>query len=115
MPFAFASTVDRSTDLPDGRALRFRVQPLFKKYSVFPKTQISLYPQSSCSTEGRFANVTNAGRDAVDADGACDESVCRRTAKSCGPDASTPASSLQIFRKRRWQESRSPGRARYKP
>ena len=43
--------------------------------------------------EGRIAIVTDAGWDAVDAGGATDESACRRTAKSCGPDASTPASS----------------------
>jgi hypothetical protein len=36
----------------------------------------------------------------MDADDAADESVILRTAKSCGPDASTPASSLteEIFR-----------------
>jgi hypothetical protein len=38
--------------------------------------------------------VTNAGWDAVDAGGAADESTGLRTAKSCGPDASTLASSL---------------------
>ena len=45
--------------------------------------------------EGRIAIVTDAGRDVVDAAGAADESACLRTAKSCGPDASTPASSLR--------------------
>ena len=35
------------------------------------------------------------GRDAVDAGGAKDEGACLRTAKSCGSDASTPASSLR--------------------
>ena len=45
--------------------------------------------------EGRFAIVTDAGRDAVDADGAFDERRLRRTAKSCGPDAPTLASSLR--------------------
>jgi hypothetical protein len=44
-------------------------------------------------TEGRLAIVTNAGRDAVDADGAADERRLRWTAKSCGPDAPTLASS----------------------
>ena len=50
-----------------------------------------------------------------------------RTAKTCGPDASVLASSWRRFflarpgsdkiliRRRRWQESRSPGRSRYKP
>ena len=44
--------------------------------------------------EGRIAIVTDAGRDAVDARGASDEGIGLRTAKSCGPDASTLASSL---------------------
>jgi hypothetical protein len=44
--------------------------------------------------EGRIAIVTDAGRDAVDAGGASDEGVCLRTAKSCGPDASTLAFKL---------------------
>ena len=51
------------------------VQPLLQKYSDFPKTQISLYPLPSRPTEGRLAIVTDAGRDAVDADGAKDEST----------------------------------------
>ena len=46
---------------------------------------------------GALAIVTNAGRDAVDAGGATDERIelSWRTAKTCGPDASTPASSLR--------------------
>jgi hypothetical protein len=49
-------------------------------------------------------NVINAGWDAVDADGAMDERRLRRTVKSCGSDASTPASSWwKQFRGRRWQ------------
>jgi hypothetical protein len=44
------------------------VQPLLKKYSDFQKSQISLYPSLSCPTEGRFAIVTDAGQDAVDAE-----------------------------------------------
>jgi hypothetical protein len=42
--------------------------------------------------EGRFAIVTNVERDAMDADSADDERHLRRTAKSCGSDASTLAS-----------------------
>ena len=37
--------------------------------------------------EGRFAIVTNVGRDAVDAGCATDECAMWRTAKSCRPDA----------------------------
>ena len=44
-------------------------------------------------SEGRIAIVTDAGWDAVDAGGAADESAGLRTAKSCGPDAPTLASS----------------------
>jgi len=41
--------------------------------------------------------VTDVERDAVDADGAFDERRSMRTAKSCGPDASTLASSLRKY------------------
>ena len=44
-------------------------------------------------TEGRLAIVTDAGRDAVDAGGALTKALGLRTAKSCGPDAPTLASS----------------------
>jgi hypothetical protein len=42
-------------------------------------------------TEGRLAIVTDAGRDAVDADGAARRAAPMRTAKSCGPDVPTLA------------------------
>jgi hypothetical protein len=51
------------------------VQPLPKKYSVFPKSQITLYPPPSTPLKGRIAIVTDAGLDAVAASGASDESV----------------------------------------
>jgi hypothetical protein len=51
-----------------GQFIGPRVQPLSKKYSDFPKTQITLYPPPSRPTEGRLAIVTAAGRGAVDAD-----------------------------------------------
>jgi hypothetical protein len=51
----------------------------------------------SCPTRGALRNVINAGWDAVDAGSAQDGSGGLRTAKSCGSDASTPASS------QRWQ------------
>jgi hypothetical protein len=51
------------------------VQSLPKKYSGFPKSQISLYPQPSTPLEGRIAIVTDAGLDAMAASGASDESV----------------------------------------
>jgi hypothetical protein len=56
--------------------------------------------------EGRIAIVTDAGRDAVDAGSAFDEGAGLRTAKSCGPDVPTLASSWwKRFRWRWWQTS----------
>jgi hypothetical protein len=56
----------------------------------------------SSHQEGRIAIATNAGRDAMDADALLDEQRMKRTAKSCGPDASTLASSSwNYFRWRR--------------
>jgi hypothetical protein len=51
------------------------VQPRSKKYSDFPKTQITLYSSPSTPLEGRIAIVRDAGLDAMDAGGASDESV----------------------------------------
>src|SRR3984893_18827673 len=45
---------------------------------------------------GALAIVTNAGRDGLDAGGATDERTDGRTAKTCGPDAPTLASSWRI-------------------
>jgi len=51
------------------------VQSHLKKYSGFPKSQISLYPPPSTPPKGRIAIVTDAGLDAVAAGGASDESA----------------------------------------
>jgi hypothetical protein len=59
-------------------------------------------------SEGRLAIVTDAGRDAVDAGGAKDESAGMRTAKTCGPDAPTLAASSR--RGARATVARKPGR-----
>src|SRR5437762_10092153 len=58
-----------------------------------------------------MAVVTDAGRDAVDADGAFDEQHVRRTAKSCGSDAPTLASSFAVNARRRWQQSPVTGKS----
>src|SRR5258708_11274286 len=60
----------RSGDLPVGQKT---VQPRLQKYSCFVPTQITSLITPSRPTEGRFAVVTNAGWDAVDAGGAEDE------------------------------------------
>ena len=76
-----------------------RVQPHLQKNSEFPNFLLAarpkslLYPPPSCPTEGRLEIVTDAGQDAVDADALTDERRLMRTAKSCGPDAPTLASS----------------------
>ena len=51
------------------------VQPPIQKDSVSRLPQIKIITPRSRPTEGRLAIVTNAGRDAVDADGASDESA----------------------------------------
>jgi hypothetical protein len=69
------------------------VQSCLQKYSASPPPQIKITTSViSPFYKGRFAIVTDVRRDAVDAEGADDERRLRRTAKSCGPDASTPAS-----------------------
>ena len=119
---------------------------LFPKIFPFPPDPNQIYkPRRLVPLEGRIAIVTDAGRDAVDAaalgargDGRAgphgpvsdqwraDERCLLRTAKSCGPDASTPASSLRrfcepdradktIFADDGDKQARSPGRARNKP
>jgi hypothetical protein len=58
-----------------------RIKPILpvqshpKKYSDFPKPQITLYPPPSTPHEGRIAIVTDAGLDAMAASGASDESA----------------------------------------
>jgi hypothetical protein len=67
--------VSCATDLPVGLFGDTRVKPLSKKYSDFQKTQISSITSAVPSHRGALRNVINAGRDAVDADGAFDESA----------------------------------------
>jgi hypothetical protein len=72
-------TVSARPRQPDGQitglSSEVPVQPLLKKYSDFQKSQIALYPPPSRPTRGALAIVTDAGRDAVDASGATDESA----------------------------------------
>jgi len=93
------------------------VQSCLQKYFGSRLTQIkSISLAVSSLMRGVSRSSRNAGRDAVDAAGALTNALTR-TAKSCGPDASTPASSL-------WsnnsasdgdKKARSPGRVRRKP
>src|SRR5258705_9691292 len=70
------------------------VQPHLQKYFTSRLPQISNISLTVLSHRGALRNVINAGRDAVDADGAQDEGANSRTAKSCGPDSPTLESSL---------------------
>jgi hypothetical protein len=101
------------------RAVRLRA-PIF--ISEFTKYRLRAHPNQlylfgrPVPLEGRFAIVTSAGRDAVDADGASDEGAGRGRR------------SRVVLTPRRWcqvrggnstgdggKRARSPGRARYKP
>jgi hypothetical protein len=53
--------------------LIWAVQPGLQKHFRSRFTQIKIITAPSRPNEGRLAIVTNAGRDAVDADGAADE------------------------------------------
>jgi hypothetical protein len=121
------------------------VQPFLEKYSAFTLAKINSISAAVSSPEGRLAIVTDAGRDAVDATAsarnrgrravlrareqltACRRTAVLRTAKSCGPDAPTLASSFaetpfaqpgvtrQYPQGDGGKKARSPGRARSKP
>jgi hypothetical protein len=80
---------------PTGKSVTCLSSPLCKNIPLRRTPKSNLYPSPSRPPEGRLAIVTDAGRDAMDAGGASDEGAGLRTAKSCGPDASTPASSLR--------------------
>jgi hypothetical protein len=59
------------TGLPDGQispSAKFLSSPFRKNISVFPKPKSSYMIRRPASLEGRFAIVTDARRDAVDAE-----------------------------------------------
>jgi hypothetical protein len=65
--------------LPDGQIKRSssksKSSPEAKNIPLSPLLKSILKVRRPVPTEGRLAIVTNAGRDAVDADGASDESA----------------------------------------
>src|ERR1700730_13584675 len=83
-----------------GKSVICPVHPRLQKYFGSRFTQITFITLASRPKRGAFRDRHGRwARDAVDAGGAEDESADLRTAKSCGPDASTPASSwLESFR-----------------
>jgi hypothetical protein len=90
--------------------------PKIKIFLFYRNTNQPYIHAIPSQAKGRFANVKNAGRAAVDAGSATDEGAFLRTAKTCGPGMATHMPS-------RWRQfagdgvnqARSPGRARYKP
>jgi hypothetical protein len=143
-PPAISST-NQPLICPTGCSAQIVSSPFRKNILVFRIPKSVLYSCRSVPHEGRFAIVTNAGRNAVDAAasgvrrdrradlssvsdvGHARRTALMRTTKACGPDASTPASSLSggvlspTGRTRHLpqgdgdKKARSPGRARYKP
>jgi hypothetical protein len=85
------------------------VVPLCRRRAALLKAPNQHHPPACpvLDQEGRFAIVERRVRDAVDALATQDRAALTRTAKSCGPDAPTLASSFAglIPRKRRWQKS----------
>src|SRR5450432_1124158 len=105
-------------DLPDRLSGDFDVESCLQKYFASPVGQIiSTSSRHPTPPEGRIAIVTDAGWVAVDAAAFCVRRDCRasrktlerspacgremqsRTAKSCGPDAPTLASSFAELRR----------------
>ena len=78
---------------PTGCPAIFVSSPFSQNFSLSRLVETGIERIIPSQTEGRFAIVTDVGRDAVDAGGAADESAGLWTAKSCGPDAPTLASS----------------------
>jgi hypothetical protein len=69
-----AEQADGLSSLPDGQISGEPVQPFSQKYSASRFAQItSKTPAIPSHSEGRFAIVTDVGRDAVDAGCATDE------------------------------------------
>jgi hypothetical protein len=146
-----ASSTGRMNDLPQvicpsGGLSTGVSSPISKNISLHPSGKSSLQIRAIPShTEGRIAIVTDAGWDAVDAAAFCargdrragsyvpvsdhqasGREMLQRTAKSCGPDAPTLASSLRsgvgptglrqnISADDGGKRARSPRRARHKP
>jgi hypothetical protein len=89
---------------------------VFPNFSLAARPKSLLYPPPSRPTQRGVAQRHERGA-GCDGRGCADgRSARRRTAKACGPDIAVLVSSLARRRaRRRWQNSRSPGRARYKP
>jgi hypothetical protein len=88
MPSSCPASAGKSLSLVDPASSPFCKNILLRSS---PKSLLKLAP--SCPAEGRLAIVTNVGAGCGGRGCALDEWRLRRTAKSCGPDAPTLASS----------------------
>jgi hypothetical protein len=91
--------------VPDGQISESCPVPFAKIFGFAADPNQQYIAHRPVPQRGARAIVTDAGRDAVDIDGAEDDRRLRWTAKSCGPDAPTLVSSWRVNRKRRWQTS----------
>src|SRR5665213_199859 len=99
-----------------GKSLICLSSPICKNIFISFRPKSPAYNGRLIPHEGALAIVTNVGMGCGGRRCAFDEQRRSRTAKSCGPDAPMLASSrAEVSARRRWQQSRSPGRARYKP
>jgi len=94
-----------------------RVQPLSQKKFWFSESNHFIDRSIPSHREGRFAIVTNVGTGCDGRGGAFDErrSSGRRSRVVLTPRRWRQVPEKQASQGRRWQESRSPGRARRKP
>jgi hypothetical protein len=110
------SDVRVKSNLSNGIKLFLPVQsPLSKIFRFAPAPNHFHTSRHPVPLEGRFAIVTDVGTGCGGRECAFDERRVMRTAKSCGPDASTLASSLRKFAGDGDKQARSPGRSRRKP
>jgi hypothetical protein len=65
----------RAGKAPDGQITENLSSPFRKNILIFRNPESVLYPHRPVPHRGALRNVTNAERDAVDADGAPDESA----------------------------------------
>jgi hypothetical protein len=79
--------------VPDGQISESCPVPFAKIFGFAADPNQQYIAHRPVPQRGARAIVTDAGRDAVDIDGAEDDRRLRWTAKSCGPDAPTLESS----------------------
>src|SRR6202035_435501 len=82
---------------PTGSCQKSLSSPFCKNILVFRRPKSVVYLSPSRPTQRGGSRRHGRGAGCGGRGGALDGRCLQRTAKTCGPDASTPASSLQIF------------------